>query len=342
MTYDETISQKNLRAFQDALCLGLAAIMSGTGDLDVLRRLRRLHGRRHDEANYGGHMAAHMAIGLLFMCGGQYTLGSSRLATAALFCSTFPKFPATPADNNFHLQALRHLWILAAERRCFIPRAVETFQPTLVPIKVFLKSATEIPGIGMIAPCLLPDLSSIASIETATSEFQKVVLDFVARPSLLDQFRRNPMIFVIRNPIVAAFQTPFEQGLARLLEKDSRAYKSGKSITASVQECLHTRYLEEDSGMTEEGRCPDGALLTIDTLESGYPSESADLRVDFRCGILHLISNATTADSLYDLKLALSNFEVREKAGKLESVDDPMTEDFVEQARFRLWSNAQT
>jgi len=81
--------------------------------------------------------------------------------------------------------------------------------------------------------------------------------------------------------------------------------------------------------------------LTIDTLESGYPSESADLRIDFRCGILHLISQANTTHGLYDLKLALSSFEVREKAGKLEGVDDPMTEDFVEQARFRLWSNAQ-
>jgi len=248
MTYDENISRINLRAFQDALALGLAAIMAGTGDLDVLRRLRRLHGRRHDEATYGGHMAAHMAIGLLFMSGGQYTLGSSLLATAALFCSTYPKFPATPADNNFHLQALRHLWVLAAERRCFIPRAVETLQPMLVPIKVLLKSDRAKSGLNMVAPCLLPDLGTIASIETATSEFQKVVLDFVAQLPLLEQFRRNPVIFVTRNPIVAAFQTPFEQGLARLLEKDSRSSKCGKSITASVQESLQLSYLEEDAG----------------------------------------------------------------------------------------------
>jgi anaphase-promoting complex subunit 1 len=267
MTYDENVSQINLRAFQDALCLGLAAIMAGTGDLDVLRRLRRLHSRRHDEATYGGHMAVHMAIGLLFISGGQYTLRSSRLATAALFCSTYPKFPTTPGDNNFHLQALRHLWVLASERRCFIPRIVETFQATLVPIKVCLRSDAEKSSLDLVAPCLLPDLDNIASIETATSEFQKVILDFVARPSLLEQFRQNPMIFVIRNPIVAAFQTPFEQGLARLLEKESRAYSSGKSITASVQECLRMNYLEEDAGMTEEGRPvsdrPNGSCIGI-------------------------------------------------------------------------------
>src|SRR5271156_1784564 len=131
MTYDENICRINLRAFQDALSLALAAIMAGSGDLAVLRILRRLHGRRHDEANYGGHMAAHMAIGLLFMSGGQCTLGTSPLATAALFVSTYPKFPSNSADNNFHLQALRHLWVLAAENRCLVPRMVDTFHPTL-------------------------------------------------------------------------------------------------------------------------------------------------------------------------------------------------------------------
>src|SRR5271170_876483 len=167
MTYDENISRINLRAFLDALCLALAAVMAGSGDLDVLRRLRRLHGRRHDEANFGGHMASHMAIGMLFMSGGQYTLGTSPLATAALFCATYPKFPATPGDNHFHLQALRHLWILAADKRCLIPRSVDTFQPTLVLINIFLKSDDAKTGIELTAPCLLPALSTISSIQTA-------------------------------------------------------------------------------------------------------------------------------------------------------------------------------
>jgi len=70
------------------------------------------------------------------------------------------------------------------------------------------------------------------------------------------------------------------------------------------------------------------------------PSESSGLRLDFRCGVLHLISQEATADRLYDLKLALSNFEVREKSGELENVDDPMTDDFAEKARFRLWSTS--
>ena len=216
----------------------------------MLRRLRQLHGRRHDEASYGGHMAAHMAIGLLFLSGGQYTLGTSPLATAALFCATYPKFPATPADNNFHLQALRHLWVLGTDKRCLIPRSVDTFQPALVPIKVFLKSDTKA-GMDVLAPCLLPDLSTISSIETAGPEFQQVALDFVARPDLLEHFRQNPMIFVVRNSITTAFRTSFEQGLARVVEANSEGCRQRKSIPRAVQECLQVTYVEEELGTSE-------------------------------------------------------------------------------------------
>ena len=251
MTYDENITRINLRAYLDALCLALAAVMAGSGDLDVLRRLRRLHGRRHDEANYGGHMAAHMAIGILFMSGGQYTIGTSPIATAALFCSTYPKFPSTPADNSFHLQALRHLWVLATDRRCLVPRTVDTHRPTLVVIKVFLLSDTSRSGIQMLAPCLLPDLKTIASIETVSQGFQHVTLDFVARPDLFQQFRLNPMIFVVGNSIATAYRTAFEQGLARVVKAENGGSGQRRSIARAVQECLQTSYVEEELGTSE-------------------------------------------------------------------------------------------
>ena len=252
MTYDENISRINLRSFQDAMCLALSAVTAGSGNLEVLRRLRKLHGRRHDEANYGGHMAAHMAIGLQFMSGGHYTLGSSPLATAALFVATYPKFPGTPSDNNFHLQALRHLWVLAAEKRCLIPRSVDTFQPCLVPIKLTWKSTSTSPKSTQVltAPCILPDFDTISSIETASSEYQFVILDFSARSALLPHFRKNPMIFVMRNPITTAFQTPFEQGLARVVNSDNGGYAKS-SIARAVQDCLRANYIEEDLGSSE-------------------------------------------------------------------------------------------
>lgn len=47
--------------------------MSGSGDLEVLKLIRRLHVRiGHPEVTYGSHMAVHMALGLLFLGGGRY------------------------------------------------------------------------------------------------------------------------------------------------------------------------------------------------------------------------------------------------------------------------------
>jgi hypothetical protein len=341
ITYDETISRINLRAFQDAVAVSLAAIMAGSGDLDVLRRLRRLHGRRSDEANYGGHMAAHMAIGLLFMSGGQYTLGTSPLATAALFCATYPKFPSSPSENGFHLQALRHLWTLAAEKRCLIPRSVDTFVPTLVPIKVFMKPTptNPKPSIVCTAPCLLPDLGSIVSIETAGTEFQHVVLDFSARSSLLEHFRQNPMIFVLPTSITAAFRTSFEQGLARVVTSDSSSRSQGSDVVRAVQDCLQIAYVEEELG-TSEG-CSSFPFAEIDiSVESLSQVDFRDTPLDTKCGLVHSSSNIQTTDSLYDVKLALTSFEARKAIQNVRAGDDALMEDFVERAYFRLWTNA--
>lgn len=46
-------------------------VMSGSGDLQVLRIIRKLHVRVRAEVTYGSHMATHMALGLLFLGGGR-------------------------------------------------------------------------------------------------------------------------------------------------------------------------------------------------------------------------------------------------------------------------------
>lgn len=41
-------------------------IMAGTGEVNVLRRLRVAHGLFSEGVTYGSHLASHMALGLLF------------------------------------------------------------------------------------------------------------------------------------------------------------------------------------------------------------------------------------------------------------------------------------
>ena len=49
--------------------------------------------------------------------GGKMTIGTSNLAIASLLISLYPRFPQNTTDNQYHLQALRHLYALAIEKR---------------------------------------------------------------------------------------------------------------------------------------------------------------------------------------------------------------------------------
>lgn len=67
---------------------------------------------------------------------------------------------------SYHLQALRHLYVLAVEPRLFLPRDIDTHQLCLCNISVLELGATELRRLP-IAPCILPELSTL----------QKVIVD---------------------------------------------------------------------------------------------------------------------------------------------------------------------
>lgn len=88
--------------------------------------LRSRIGPSHYFVTYGSHMAIHMALGFLFLGAGRFTLSRSPEAIAALVCALFPKFPTHSNDNRYHLQAFRHLYVLAIEPRLIIPRDIDS------------------------------------------------------------------------------------------------------------------------------------------------------------------------------------------------------------------------
>ena len=64
-------------------------------------------------------MSVHVALGLLFLGGGKFSLNAqSNEAVAALVISFFPVSPLHTKDGRYHLQAFRHLYVLAAETAC--------------------------------------------------------------------------------------------------------------------------------------------------------------------------------------------------------------------------------
>lgn len=89
----------------------------------------------------------------------SYSLSTSPESIAAMVVAFFPKFPIHSNDNRlgpethisvslppsltfsnawfrYHLQALRHLYVLAAEPRLLLPRDVDSGHPCYVPIKI--------------------------------------------------------------------------------------------------------------------------------------------------------------------------------------------------------------
>jgi len=126
-----------------SVTLALSCVMAGTGHLDTLRLLRVLRARLGPVggggealAHHSTHTALSMATGILFLGGGRWTLSRSNSAIAALVCALYPQMPTRPSDNRYHLQALRHLYVLAAEPRCLDAFDVDSGAPCLVPIEV--------------------------------------------------------------------------------------------------------------------------------------------------------------------------------------------------------------
>jgi anaphase-promoting complex subunit 1 len=141
--------------------------MCGSGNLLAFEKLLKIRQRSSDDMNYGSHMSWIMSVGLLFLGSGTCTIGNSNKAVAALFCSFFPLYPSCVSDNRHHLQALRHLWVLAVENRCLATRDVHSDAIQCIPIEIMLKSAygtSPIPPIRTFTPIILPHFGVIERI----------------------------------------------------------------------------------------------------------------------------------------------------------------------------------
>jgi len=180
---------KSLRPLIDmsvaAAATALGCVMAGTGDLDCLRVFRELRFRVED-VTYGTHMALGMAVGFLFLAGGNASLKRDKLSIACLLLSIIPRFPAKATDNQYHLQALRHLYVVAVEERVLRTVDVSTGAAVSVGVEVLRTDGTVQQAR---APCLLPDLGSVVAVrvsgeaEGGTQEFFSTSVNIAASAS---------------------------------------------------------------------------------------------------------------------------------------------------------------
>lgn len=202
--YDDKVSLVGIRNARDVIALSLSIVMAGTGDLDVLRRLRYLHDRVDENTNYGNYMAVNTALGFLFLGGGQQAFKVNDLfASAALITAVYPIYGANnheSGDDNeqgmeIHMQALRHFWSLGVENRCLVVKNVNGGTPIEVDALLYLQNG-DIEQVQ--TPCLLPETDTILKIVTAKTEvYLPVELSFqTASKEQIDKFKESFCLYV--------------------------------------------------------------------------------------------------------------------------------------------------
>jgi anaphase-promoting complex subunit 1 len=124
-----TKNQVDKNTVETCLCVSafaMSMIMAGTGDIECFKTLRALRKRFEHDMHYGYNLAIHMSLGFLFLGGGSFTFSRTDLSLASLICALYPVLPGSPADNRYHLQALRHFYVLAIESRLLQARDIDT------------------------------------------------------------------------------------------------------------------------------------------------------------------------------------------------------------------------
>ncbi|KAH7290973.1 hypothetical protein KP509_30G071400 [Ceratopteris richardii] len=155
------VDRGTLETCLNVAVLSLSVVMAGSGHIGTLKLLRYLR-RRGDTSgaiSYGNHMAINMALGFLFLGGGTTTFATSNSAIAALLIALYPRFPTAPNDHRCHLQAFRHLYVLATEARYIETIDVDTGLPVYVPLEVTLRETASHAETTFcqVTPCLLPE-----------------------------------------------------------------------------------------------------------------------------------------------------------------------------------------
>lgn len=197
MTYEAQVKRSAVRETLNILALALAMVMAGTGELTTLRRLRVAYGRYGPGFKFGSPMCTSLAIGLLFLGGGRYTLSSSDASIACLVAAFYPRLPLTSADNRGHLQLLRHLWVLAAEPRCLVARDADTGETVYLPVKV--KVAAEPPiAHHLMTPTLIPDIRVLQSIRVDSPRYWPYYVDVAGVRAHRENILQHQTLFVKR------------------------------------------------------------------------------------------------------------------------------------------------
>ncbi|EDQ92463.1 uncharacterized protein MONBRDRAFT_22150 [Monosiga brevicollis MX1] len=139
--------------------------------------------------SYGYHMSIATAIGMLGLGGGTCVFDTDAVSIACLLMAFYPIWPSTPTSNAQHLQAMRHLHMLAVRRRVLMAFDVENQRQEHVPLKLLIKRGKDQEEtLEGLTPLLLPeDIKRVLSVDVLGQRFEGPQL----RPKEVKWHRRS-------------------------------------------------------------------------------------------------------------------------------------------------------
>jgi anaphase-promoting complex subunit 1 len=156
--------------------LAASLVIAGTCDVGFLRFVRFVRRRvvttSFQQYVFGLHAVLGMAIGIANLGRGRYTIGMSLADTAAVLVAIFPRFSRTPSDNDFSVQALRHLVAAAAVPRVLETRDIDTDEIVSIYACVGLPEG----NLAIRTPHVLPPLREVESLRIDDPLYFTVVL----------------------------------------------------------------------------------------------------------------------------------------------------------------------
>ncbi|KAL4431853.1 hypothetical protein ABPG74_012665 [Tetrahymena malaccensis] len=187
------IDQYTLFILYSVSVLSLSLVNAGTCDTHSIKIARVIRKKFQDSGtfHYGFNMAINMAIGFLTLGHGNYSFNRDDMSIAALLISIYPYFPNSPSDNKYHLQALRHFYVLAVEQKVF--HAVSTDEKKVVNVLVELKylANESIQVEKQFTPILLQESKKILSVKVVDDEYYGFEIDFTMN-------QKNPKVIYVK------------------------------------------------------------------------------------------------------------------------------------------------
>ncbi|KAG8390120.1 hypothetical protein BUALT_Bualt01G0050500 [Buddleja alternifolia] len=260
---------KGLSAFVDRgtletclhlIVLALCLIMAGSGHLQTFRFLKFLRSRGSVEghASFGTQMAVSLAIGFLFLGGGMWTFSTSNSSIAALLITLYPRLPTGPNDNRCHLQAFRHLYVLATEARWIQTVDVDTGLPVYVPLEITIKE-TELyaeTSFCEVTPCSLPERAILKAVRVCGPRYWSQVIELC--PKEIPWWNSGDK------------NHPFNSGVLYVKRKVGACSYVDDPIGS---QSLLSRAMHKMSGLTQSSTDECSGAVTVDQLVSTFSSD---------------------------------------------------------------------